>query len=251
MRVLSPGSVGLAAFTLIELLMVIAIIAVLAAMLVPAVGTVRDSARSAQCASNLRQLGVGALSYTTDWEGNLPPPILCAEGTTTVLWYWFQAHPTIPNLLSSMDLTYEQFKGTVTDCPANTWGFVNPPVAAPPAKGISYAMNWSSGYTFDSDPTLDRSRVWSSLSQVRRSSATVWFADAAGMGEDPLAYFGLGGTLYFAWPGNSDPTLVRLQNDIRWSRHRNHANVVCMDGHVEGLTYDRAIAEFVFMRSQP
>ena len=41
-------------FTLIELLTVIAIIAILAAILIPVVGSVRASARSSVCQSNLR-----------------------------------------------------------------------------------------------------------------------------------------------------------------------------------------------------
>lgn len=57
-------------FTLIELLTVIAVIAVLAAILIPAVGKVRESANNAKCASNLRQLAVGATAYASDHNGN-------------------------------------------------------------------------------------------------------------------------------------------------------------------------------------
>jgi prepilin-type N-terminal cleavage/methylation domain-containing protein/prepilin-type processing-associated H-X9-DG protein len=44
------------AFTLIELLTVIAVIAILAAILIPSIGGVREKARTAQGASNLRQI---------------------------------------------------------------------------------------------------------------------------------------------------------------------------------------------------
>jgi prepilin-type N-terminal cleavage/methylation domain-containing protein/prepilin-type processing-associated H-X9-DG protein len=59
-------------FTLIELLVVIAIIAILAAILFPVFARARENARRASCQSNLKQIGLGIMQYTQDYDERFP-----------------------------------------------------------------------------------------------------------------------------------------------------------------------------------
>src|SRR4028119_1569135 len=60
------------AFTLIELLVVIAIIAILAAILFPVFARARENARRASCQSNMKQIGLGFMQYSQDYDEKMP-----------------------------------------------------------------------------------------------------------------------------------------------------------------------------------
>jgi len=69
----APNQRHKAGFTLIELLVVIAIIAVLAAMILPALSAAKSKAKTLNCVSNNKQIGLAIVMYVGDNNEYLPP----------------------------------------------------------------------------------------------------------------------------------------------------------------------------------
>ena len=63
-------------FTMIELLVVMVIIALLVGLLMPALASTKDYARTIQCMSNLRQLGMAMMMYKNDNGGYFCPAVV-------------------------------------------------------------------------------------------------------------------------------------------------------------------------------
>lgn len=133
------------AFTLIELLVVIAIIATLAGLLSPALKAARESARSAQCINNLRQLALAFQTYSSEYEDCT---ILPWNGTYT----WCGILCEVKHYLPYYNPQYvywglpgcggwQAAQKTVLWCPSDVR---RPPDLAWPgqAMGVSYMINY-------------------------------------------------------------------------------------------------------------
>ncbi|HEX8236528.1 MAG TPA: DUF1559 domain-containing protein [Abditibacteriaceae bacterium] len=81
-----PEKQSLKGFTLIELLVVIAIIAILAAILFPVFARARENARRASCQSNLKQIGLGLMQYTQDYDESYLPKFGTGPGQNNTAW---------------------------------------------------------------------------------------------------------------------------------------------------------------------
>jgi len=101
------------AFSLVELLVVIAVIAILVSLLLPAVQAARESARAAQCKSNLRQIGI-ALHHYHDVHGGFPPAFLGDSAGWRPSWTWttfLLPHLEQAGLFDQLDVTAAAFGG--------------------------------------------------------------------------------------------------------------------------------------------
>lgn len=99
-------------FTIIELLVVVAIISVLITLLLPALNKAKGLAKRSACAANLKQMGIAAINYSTDFNDYLPctprgtwdSNQIIAKGTDTSYPYFCNEYLGSPVKYSGMDI---------------------------------------------------------------------------------------------------------------------------------------------------
>ena len=200
------------AFTLIELLVVIAIIAILAAILFPAFARARENARKTSCLSNLKQLGLGFMQYTQDYDERLPN-VSDNTATTPVLGNWTS--------YSGTPVVFDPSKGSIFPYIKSTQIFVCPSDSKGQTQGQSYAIN-----SCLNPDAQDANKLRPGRSIAAFDETAKWMT----LGEegDPLDN-----------SKSTDDAFLYVNNNDFTKRHLEGSNVAFLDGHVKWFRVEK------------
>ncbi len=194
-------------FTLIELLVVIAIIAILAAILFPVFARARENARRASCQSNLKQIGLGIVQYTQDYDDKYP----------------LEQSPTVSRRTFSAAIQPYVKSEQIFRCPS---GLNDPTTSIDNSvkKDFLWQANTADGWATNSSGHygmngLLTSATGMSLNQVQAGSETPMVFDSS-------------------WYVATDFSLNNPLHDA--SRHFDGVNIVYADGHVKWQSFARS-----------
>lgn len=244
-------------FSLVELLMVIAILVVLVGILLPAIGLVRDAARTTECLGKLRQLGIATGVYVGENSG------LLYEGqvsytTSDPIWGLWPCR-LMPLLLDDVGTAADPGNGACWNrwfnCPASNWTVGE--IEALYRQGIGHGLScaWCTSYGYNGRLTTGTGarrrpsprpgnpgfcytdiRVGNALS----ASTTILLGEKWGVAEnssppcpdDRAGVDNPGQTLPVpaGWPRQTPPPAPCNSASIRLS-HRGRTNLLFLDLH--------------------
>ena len=218
-------------FTLIELLVVIAIISILAAILFPVFQTVRENARRATDASNLKQIALAWVMYTQDGdEMAVPSGLLGKTYFNPDGVYWYGSSNFTTGVVREED-------GPMWPYMKSASVFGDPDAAGIPATGFGrsdygYNFMYLGGYGDFYDPAPGPPFRYgpASLASISAPADTVLFVDSADYDSDQQKVV-------------KDPFIIPpsftaygvTETEQVHGRHLGFANVAFADGHVKAM----------------